>query len=158
MCEILSGGPRFYPVHPPVSSSGAARVARAACPLAAPTLALYATAPSSPSALARLPASSRNPPPLRLCTFHLPASPRSPHSTHARSSPAGLTPDGQTLGTPIAVVVRNKDQRSGDYSEMAVAYRPSHADATYDMKYGVRAVAVRTRSGRTAEGLRLVNV
>jgi chorismate synthase len=33
---------------------------------------------------------------------------------------AGLTPDGQTLGTPIAVLVRNKDQRSGDYSEMSV--------------------------------------
>lgn len=58
---------------------------------------------------------------------------------------AGLSPDGQTLGTPVAVLVRNKDQRSGDYSEMAVAYRPSHADATYDMKYGVRAVAVRWR-------------
>lgn len=33
---------------------------------------------------------------------------------------AGLTPDGQTLGTPIAVLVRNKDQRSNDYSEMSV--------------------------------------
>jgi hypothetical protein len=32
----------------------------------------------------------------------------------------GLTPDGQTLGTPVAVLVRNKDQRSGDYSEMSV--------------------------------------
>ena len=42
--------------------------------------------------------------------------------------------DGVTLGTPICVVVPNTDQRSGDYSEMAQAYRPSHADATYDMK------------------------
>jgi chorismate synthase len=33
---------------------------------------------------------------------------------------AGLTPDGQTLGTPVAVLVRNKDQRSNDYSEMSV--------------------------------------
>ena len=49
--------------------------------------------------------------------------------------------DGVALGTPIAVLVRNKDQRSGDYKEMSVAYRPSHADATYDAKYGVRAVA-----------------
>ena len=48
--------------------------------------------------------------------------------------------DGITLGTPICVMVPNKDQKSGDYSEMSVAYRPSHADATYDMKYGIRAV------------------
>lgn len=66
--------------------------------------------------------------------------------------------DGVTLGTPIAVVVRNKDQRSGDYSEMSVAYRPSHADATYDFKYGIRAVAGGGRSsaretiGRVAAG------
>lgn len=66
--------------------------------------------------------------------------------------------DGITLGTPIAVLVRNKDQRSGDYSEMSVAYRPSHADATYDFKYGIRAVAGGGRSsaretiGRVAAG------
>jgi chorismate synthase len=54
--------------------------------------------------------------------------------------------DGATLGTPIAVLVRNKDQRSQDYSEMSVAYRPSHADATYDFKYGIRAVAGGGRS------------
>ncbi|MDX2231402.1 MAG: chorismate synthase [Leptolyngbyaceae cyanobacterium bins.349] len=46
--------------------------------------------------------------------------------------------EGKTLGTPIAIVVRNKDQRSQDYDEMAVKYRPSHADATYDAKYGIR--------------------
>ena len=39
--------------------------------------------------------------------------------------------DGVSLGTPIAMVVRNKDQRPGDYKEMQVAFRPSHADATY---------------------------
>ncbi len=46
--------------------------------------------------------------------------------------------EGQTLGTPIMVMVRNKDTRPQDYSEMAVKYRPSHADATYDAKYGIR--------------------
>jgi chorismate synthase len=46
--------------------------------------------------------------------------------------------EGKTLGTPIALMVRNKDQRSQDYDEMAVTYRPSHADATYDAKYGIR--------------------
>jgi len=45
---------------------------------------------------------------------------------------------GQTLGTPIMVMVRNKDTRPQDYSEMATTYRPSHADATYDAKYGIR--------------------
>lgn len=45
---------------------------------------------------------------------------------------------GKTLGTPIAILVRNKDARSQDYDEMAVKYRPSHADATYDAKYGIR--------------------
>ena len=50
--------------------------------------------------------------------------------------------DGITLGTPICIMVPNTDQKSQDYSEMAVAYRPSHADATYDMKYGIRAVSI----------------
>ena len=53
---------------------------------------------------------------------------------------------GVTLGTPIAMLVRNKDQKSNDYDTMAAAYRPSHADATYDAKYGVRAVAGGGRS------------
>ncbi|OLP20341.1 chorismate synthase [Leptolyngbya sp. 'hensonii'] len=46
--------------------------------------------------------------------------------------------EGKTLGTPIAILVRNKDARSQDYDEMAEKYRPSHADATYDAKYGIR--------------------
>jgi chorismate synthase len=46
--------------------------------------------------------------------------------------------EGKTLGTPIAILVRNQDQRSQDYDEMAQKYRPSHADATYDAKYGIR--------------------
>ncbi|MGF1604488.1 MAG: chorismate synthase [Thermosynechococcaceae cyanobacterium] len=45
---------------------------------------------------------------------------------------------GKTLGTPITILVRNKNTRPEDYSEMAKVYRPSHADATYDAKYGVR--------------------
>ena len=66
--------------------------------------------------------------------------------------------DGQTLGTPISVIVRNEDQRSDAYKEMETAYRPSHADYTYDAKYGVRAVAGGGRSsaretiGRVAAG------
>ncbi len=46
--------------------------------------------------------------------------------------------EGKTLGTPIAILVRNQDTRPQDYDEMAVKYRPSHADATYDAKYGIR--------------------
>jgi chorismate synthase len=49
--------------------------------------------------------------------------------------------DGKTLGTPIAVVVKNEDQRPSAYEEMAVKYRPSHADYTYDAKYGIRALS-----------------
>jgi len=49
--------------------------------------------------------------------------------------------DGLTLGTPIALMVRNEDARGKDYSEMREKYRPSHADYTYQAKYGIRAVA-----------------
>lgn len=45
---------------------------------------------------------------------------------------------GKTLGTPITILIRNKDTRPQDYSEMAQVYRPSHADATYDAKFGIR--------------------
>nr|WP_237269120.1 chorismate synthase [Thermostichus lividus] len=45
---------------------------------------------------------------------------------------------GKTLGTPIAILVRNQDPRPADYADMAQVYRPSHADATYDGKYGIR--------------------
>ena len=48
---------------------------------------------------------------------------------------------GHTLGSPIAMLVRNKDQRSGAYDHMAELYRPSHADWTTEAKYGTRAVA-----------------
>lgn len=46
--------------------------------------------------------------------------------------------EGKTTGTPIAILVRNQDARSQDYSEMETMYRPSHADFTYDAKYGMR--------------------
>jgi len=46
--------------------------------------------------------------------------------------------DGKTLGTPIAILVRNQDARSQDYNEMAEKFRPSHGDATYEAKYGIR--------------------
>ena len=62
---------------------------------------------------------------------------------------SGVDPGSSlTLGTPISMIVRNKDQRSKDYLEndMSLSYRPSHADATYDAKYGVRAVAGGGRS------------
>ncbi len=49
--------------------------------------------------------------------------------------------DGLSLGTPISIIVRNTDQRPGAYDEMAVKYRPSHADYTYDAKYGIRAAS-----------------
>jgi chorismate synthase len=45
---------------------------------------------------------------------------------------------GKTLGTPIAILVRNQDARSQDYNEMSEKFRPSHADATYEAKYGIR--------------------
>jgi len=54
---------------------------------------------------------------------------------------SGLSPDGISLGTPIGMTIRNEDARSKDYAEIASAYRPSHADYTYDAKYRVRAVA-----------------
>jgi len=46
--------------------------------------------------------------------------------------------EGQTLGTPIALLVRNQDPRPGDYAALAQIPRPSHADFTYQQKYGVR--------------------
>jgi chorismate synthase len=46
--------------------------------------------------------------------------------------------DGRTTGTPISLVIDNVDQRSKDYSEVAQAYRPGHADYAYDAKYGFR--------------------
>jgi chorismate synthase len=66
--------------------------------------------------------------------------------------------NGLTLGTPIGLFVPNKDQRPGDYREMRKIPRPSHADFTYQMKYGIRASSGGGRSsaretiGRVAAG------
>jgi chorismate synthase len=66
--------------------------------------------------------------------------------------------EGKTLGTPIAMNVRNKDARPSAYSEMKEAYRPSHADYTYDAKYGRRMAegggrsSARETIGRVAAG------
>jgi chorismate synthase len=66
--------------------------------------------------------------------------------------------DGLTIGTPIAMVVRNQDQRGGDYEEMKTKYRPSHADYTYQAKFGIRAwqgggrASARETIGRVAAG------
>src|ERR671933_866353 len=46
--------------------------------------------------------------------------------------------EGRTLGTPISLQIPNENQRSADYDELREKYRPSHADYTYDAKYGLR--------------------
>ena len=66
--------------------------------------------------------------------------------------------EGKTLGTPIAILVRNKDARPEDYSEIARKFRPSHADFTYEAKYGIRnwqgggRASARETIGRVAAG------
>ena len=72
---------------------------------------------------------------------------------------SGVDPEtGKTLGTPIAMIVRNKDARTEHYDDIARAYRPSHADYTYDARFGLRAVGGGGRSsaretiGRVAAG------
>ncbi len=66
--------------------------------------------------------------------------------------------EGRTLGTPIALWVRNEDQRSDAYAEMATKFRPSHADYTYFAKFGIRAwpgggrTSARETIGRVAAG------
>ena len=66
--------------------------------------------------------------------------------------------EGRTLGTPIAVLVRNTDAKPQDYEAVRRAYRPSHADYTYQRKYGIRAwigggrASARETVGRVAAG------
>ena len=65
---------------------------------------------------------------------------------------------GKTLGTPISMWVKNEDQRSEAYTEMATKFRPSHADYTYQAKYGIRnwqgggRTSARETIGRVAAG------
>jgi chorismate synthase len=66
--------------------------------------------------------------------------------------------EGKTTGTPICLLVKNEDARSEAYSEMAQKFRPSHADYTYQAKYGIRAwpgggrSSARETIGRVAAG------
>jgi chorismate synthase len=66
--------------------------------------------------------------------------------------------EGKTLGTPLTVMVRNKDARPEDYREIAGKFRPSHADYTYEAKYGIRnwqgggRASARETIGRVAAG------
>ena len=66
--------------------------------------------------------------------------------------------EGKTLGTPIMLWVRNQDARSEAYTEMATKYRPSHADYTYEAKFGIRnwrgggRTSARETVGRVAAG------
>ncbi len=66
--------------------------------------------------------------------------------------------DGQTLGTPIAILVRNEDARPEAYEAMRETFRPSHADFTYEAKYGIRnwqgggRASARETIGRVAAG------
>ena len=66
--------------------------------------------------------------------------------------------EGETLGTPIGILVRNKDARPEDYTAMAKTFRPSHADFTYEAKYGIRnwqgggRASARETIGRVAAG------
>lgn len=46
--------------------------------------------------------------------------------------------EGKTTGTPISMIVKNKDHHSADYTQIASCYRPGHADYTFDVKYGFR--------------------
>jgi chorismate synthase len=66
--------------------------------------------------------------------------------------------NGLTLGTPIALIVKNTDQRPADYRQMRSIPRPSHADYTYQEKYGIQALSgggrasARETIGRVAAG------
>ena len=75
--------------------------------------------------------------------------------------------DGKTTGTPISLLIRNTDQRSRDYGNIAYSYRPGHADYTFDQKYGFRDYrgggrsSGRETAGRVAAGaiaIKLLNL
>jgi chorismate synthase len=66
--------------------------------------------------------------------------------------------ENKTLGTPVCILVRNKDARPADYADIATSFRPSHADYTYQAKYGIRnwqgggRASARETVGRVAAG------
>ena len=66
--------------------------------------------------------------------------------------------EGKTTGTPISLIIYNRDQRSKDYGELKEVYRPGHADFTFDAKYGIRDYrgggrsSARETAGRVAAG------
>ncbi len=66
--------------------------------------------------------------------------------------------NNQSLGTPICMLIRNRDQRPSDYGDMKDVFRPSHADGTYQLKYGIKALSgggrasARETIGRVAAG------
>lgn len=64
--------------------------------------------------------------------------------------------EGQSTGTPIAFMIRNQDQRSKDYSHLKDTYRPSHADFTYEQKYGHRDYRGGGRSSARETACRIV--
>lgn len=64
--------------------------------------------------------------------------------------------EGKTTGTPIGFIIRNKDQKSKDYSNVKDVYRPSHADYTYDLKYGHRDYRGGGRSSARETAVRVV--
>ena len=64
--------------------------------------------------------------------------------------------EGKTTGTSIGFVIKNKNQRSGDYGDIAKAYRPSHADYTYDQKFGFRDFRGGGRSSARETAIRVV--
>ncbi len=81
-----------------------------------------------------------------------------PRQEHDRVTILSGVENGLTLGTPIALFVANQDQRSRDYKKMLSIPRPSHADYTYQIKYGIRAsggggrASARETIGRVAGG------
>lgn len=64
--------------------------------------------------------------------------------------------EGKTTGTPIGFIIENENHHSADYSEIAKAYRPSHADYTYDCKYGFRDYRGGGRSSARETAVRVV--
>src|SRR5258707_6566651 len=67
--------------------------------------------------------------------------------------------EGKPVGTPVGILVRNKDARPQDYAEVEKKFRPSHADFTYEAKYGIRnwqgggRASARETIGRVAAGV-----